>query len=74
MLSLSCSYEFISVYHFLLDKGFFLLLNLSLAVIFFFFFFKSALAKQENMEMKLQEVQRNLEHSRGKVAQLEQKL
>ncbi|KAK2510214.1 Hmmr [Columba guinea] len=35
---------------------------------------KSALAKQENMEMKLQEVQRNLEHSRGKVAQLEQKL
>lgn len=52
---------------------FFLLLNLSLVVIFVFFF-KSALAKQENMEMKLQEVQRNLEHSRGKVAQLEQKL
>lgn len=73
MLSLSCSYEFISVYHFLLDNGFFLLLNLSLAIIFVFFF-KSALAKQENMEMKLQEVQRNLEHSRGKVAQLEQKL
>ncbi|XP_027758349.1 hyaluronan mediated motility receptor isoform X2 [Empidonax traillii] len=35
---------------------------------------KSALAKQENMEMKLQEVQRNLEHSKGKVAQLEEKL
>ncbi|NXK92329.1 HMMR protein, partial [Formicarius rufipectus] len=35
---------------------------------------KSALAKQENMELKLQEVQRNLEHSKGKVAQLEEKL
>nr|XP_010304456.1 PREDICTED: hyaluronan mediated motility receptor [Balearica regulorum gibbericeps] len=35
---------------------------------------KTALAKQENMEMKLQEVQRNLEHSEGKVAQLEEKL
>ncbi|XP_066416305.1 hyaluronan mediated motility receptor [Molothrus aeneus] len=35
---------------------------------------KSALAKQENMEMKLQEVQRNLEHSKGKVAQLQEKL
>ncbi|NXU87866.1 HMMR protein, partial [Xiphorhynchus elegans] len=35
---------------------------------------KSVLAKQENMEMKLQEVQRNLEHSKGKVAQLEEKL
>ncbi|XP_065500205.1 hyaluronan mediated motility receptor isoform X1 [Caloenas nicobarica] len=35
---------------------------------------KTALAKQEDMEMKLQEVQRNLEHSRGKVAQLEEKL
>ncbi|NXT79879.1 HMMR protein, partial [Zapornia atra] len=35
---------------------------------------KNALAKQENMEMKLQEVQRNLEHSKGKVAQLEEKL
>ncbi|XP_054697630.1 hyaluronan mediated motility receptor [Grus americana] len=35
---------------------------------------KTALAKQENMEMKLQEVQRNLEHSKGKVAQLEEKL
>ncbi|NWI86444.1 HMMR protein, partial [Pitta sordida] len=35
---------------------------------------KTALAKQGNMEMKLQEVQRNLEHSKGKVAQLEEKL
>ncbi|NXL66584.1 HMMR protein, partial [Chordeiles acutipennis] len=35
---------------------------------------KTALAKQENMEMKLQEVQKNLEHSKGKVAQLEEKL
>ncbi|NWX28665.1 HMMR protein, partial [Notiomystis cincta] len=35
---------------------------------------KTALAKQEDMEMKLQEVQRNLEHSEGKVAQLKQKL
>ncbi|XP_068015509.1 hyaluronan mediated motility receptor [Melanerpes formicivorus] len=35
---------------------------------------KTALAKQENMEMKLQEVQRNLEHSKGKVARLEEKL
>ncbi|XP_064507324.1 hyaluronan mediated motility receptor-like [Pseudopipra pipra] len=35
---------------------------------------KTALAKQENVEMKLQEVQRNLEHSKGKVAQLEEKL
>ncbi|NXA03332.1 HMMR protein, partial [Sapayoa aenigma] len=35
---------------------------------------KMVLAKQENMEMKLQEVQRNLEHSKGKVAQLEEKL
>ncbi|XP_062443328.1 hyaluronan mediated motility receptor [Rhea pennata] len=35
---------------------------------------KTALAKQEDMEMKLQEVQRNLEHSKGKVAQLEEKL
>ncbi|NXC84891.1 HMMR protein, partial [Cercotrichas coryphoeus] len=35
---------------------------------------KTALAKQEDMEMKLQEVQRNLEHSKGKVAQLQQKL
>ncbi|NXS09802.1 HMMR protein, partial [Neodrepanis coruscans] len=35
---------------------------------------KTALAKQENMELKLQEVQRNLEHSKGKVAQLEEKL
>ncbi|NWU11841.1 HMMR protein, partial [Cephalopterus ornatus] len=35
---------------------------------------KTALAKQENMEMKLQEAQRNLEHSKGKVAQLEEKL
>ncbi|NXS00144.1 HMMR protein, partial [Oxylabes madagascariensis] len=35
---------------------------------------KSVLAKQEDMEMKLQEVQRNLEHSKGKVAQLQEKL
>ncbi|NXG30623.1 HMMR protein, partial [Dromaius novaehollandiae] len=35
---------------------------------------KTALAKQEDMEMKLQEVQRNLEYSKGKVAQLEEKL
>ncbi|NXX39767.1 HMMR protein, partial [Tricholaema leucomelas] len=35
---------------------------------------KTALAKQENMEMKLQEAQRNLEHSKGKVAQLQEKL
>ncbi|NWQ95159.1 HMMR protein, partial [Burhinus bistriatus] len=35
---------------------------------------KTALAKQEDMEMKLHEVQRNLEHSKGKVAQLEEKL
>ncbi|XP_010124420.1 PREDICTED: hyaluronan mediated motility receptor, partial [Chlamydotis macqueenii] len=35
---------------------------------------KTALAKQEDMEMKLQEVQRHLEHSKGKVAQLEEKL
>ncbi|XP_010148027.1 PREDICTED: hyaluronan mediated motility receptor, partial [Eurypyga helias] len=35
---------------------------------------KTALAKQEDMEMKLQEVQRNLEHSKGKVAQLKEKL
>ncbi|XP_065590569.1 hyaluronan mediated motility receptor [Cyrtonyx montezumae] len=35
---------------------------------------KTALARQENMEMKLQEVQRNLEHSKGKVAQLQEKL
>ncbi|XP_074958210.1 hyaluronan mediated motility receptor isoform X2 [Phalacrocorax aristotelis] len=35
---------------------------------------KTVLAKQEDMEMKLQEVQRNLEHSKGKVAQLEEKL
>ncbi|KFQ67466.1 Hyaluronan mediated motility receptor, partial [Phaethon lepturus] len=35
---------------------------------------KTTLAKQEDMEMKLQEVQRNLEHSKGKVAQLEEKL
>ncbi|KGL72637.1 Hyaluronan mediated motility receptor, partial [Tinamus guttatus] len=35
---------------------------------------KTALAKQEDMEMKLQEIQRNLEHSKGKVAQLEEKL
>ncbi|XP_010189682.1 PREDICTED: hyaluronan mediated motility receptor, partial [Mesitornis unicolor] len=35
---------------------------------------KTALAKREDMEMKLQEVQRSLEHSKGKVAQLEEKL
>ncbi|NWS29218.1 HMMR protein, partial [Polioptila caerulea] len=35
---------------------------------------KTALAKQEDMEMKLQEAQRNLEHSKGKVAQLQEKL
>ncbi|NWI18747.1 HMMR protein, partial [Crypturellus soui] len=35
---------------------------------------KTALAKQEDMEIKLQQVQRNLEHSKGKVAQLEEKL
>ncbi|XP_009875594.1 PREDICTED: hyaluronan mediated motility receptor, partial [Apaloderma vittatum] len=35
---------------------------------------KTALAKQEDMEMKLQKAQRNLEHSKGKVAQLEEKL
>ncbi|NXO94680.1 HMMR protein, partial [Certhia brachydactyla] len=35
---------------------------------------KTALAKQEDMEMKLQEVQKNLEHSKGKVAQLQEKL
>ncbi|XP_030359661.1 hyaluronan mediated motility receptor isoform X2 [Strigops habroptila] len=35
---------------------------------------KTALAKQEDMEMKLQEVQRNLEHSKGEVAQLQEKL
>ncbi|KFU97548.1 Hyaluronan mediated motility receptor, partial [Pterocles gutturalis] len=35
---------------------------------------KAALAKQEDMEMKLPEVQRNLEHSKGEVAQLEEKL
>ncbi|XP_009703523.1 PREDICTED: hyaluronan mediated motility receptor, partial [Cariama cristata] len=35
---------------------------------------KTALAKQEDMETKLQEAQRNLEHSKGKVAQLEEKL
>ncbi|XP_038042264.1 hyaluronan mediated motility receptor [Anas platyrhynchos] len=35
---------------------------------------KTALAKQEDMEMKLQEVQRNLEHSKGKVAELKEKL
>ncbi|NXA32061.1 HMMR protein, partial [Eudromia elegans] len=35
---------------------------------------KAALAKQEDMEMKLQEVQRHLEHSKGQVAQLEEKL
>ncbi|XP_009945084.1 PREDICTED: hyaluronan mediated motility receptor [Leptosomus discolor] len=35
---------------------------------------KTALAKQENAEMKLQEVQKNLEHSKGKVARLEEKL
>lgn len=40
----------------------------------FFVFFKIAFAKQEDMEVKLQEVQRNLEHSKGKVAQLEEKL
>lgn len=39
-----------------------------------FCYFKTALAKQEDMEMKLQEVQRNLEHSKGKVAQLQEKL
>lgn len=39
-----------------------------------FAFFQSALAKQENMEMKLQEVQRDLEHSKGKVALLKEKL
>ncbi|NXS52099.1 HMMR protein, partial [Brachypteracias leptosomus] len=35
---------------------------------------KTALARQEDMEMKLQEVQRNLEHSKGKVAELQEKL
>ncbi|NXN82681.1 HMMR protein, partial [Bombycilla garrulus] len=35
---------------------------------------KTALAKQEDMEMKLQEAQRNLEHSKGKVARLQEKL
>ncbi|NXS98052.1 HMMR protein, partial [Jacana jacana] len=35
---------------------------------------KTALAKQEDVEKKLQEVQRNLEHSKGKVAQLQEKL
>ncbi|NXN26527.1 HMMR protein, partial [Nycticryphes semicollaris] len=35
---------------------------------------KTALGKQEDMEMKLQEVQRHLEHSKGKVAQLQEKL
>ncbi|NWS57461.1 HMMR protein, partial [Chunga burmeisteri] len=35
---------------------------------------KTTLAKQEDMETKLQEAQRNLEHSKGKVAQLEEKL
>ncbi|XP_042645933.1 hyaluronan mediated motility receptor isoform X2 [Tyto alba] len=35
---------------------------------------KTALAKQEDMEMKLQQVQRHLEDSKGKVAQLEEKL
>ncbi|KFP85136.1 Hyaluronan mediated motility receptor, partial [Acanthisitta chloris] len=35
---------------------------------------KTALAKQENMEMKLQEAQRNLEHSKGKITQLQEKL
>ncbi|NWH81383.1 HMMR protein, partial [Piaya cayana] len=35
---------------------------------------KAVLAKQEDMEMKLQEVQRNLEHSKGKVTQLKEKL
>lgn len=37
-------------------------------------FFKTALAKQEDMEMKLLEARRNLKHSIGKVAQLEEKL
>jgi len=40
----------------------------------FWGFFQTALAKQEDMEAKLQEVQRNLEHSKGKAAQLEEKL
>ncbi|NWS65506.1 HMMR protein, partial [Crotophaga sulcirostris] len=35
---------------------------------------KAVLAKQEDMEMKLQEVQRNLEHSKGKVTVLKEKL
>ncbi|XP_067422744.1 hyaluronan mediated motility receptor isoform X2 [Emydura macquarii macquarii] len=35
---------------------------------------KNVLAKQEDMEMKLQVVHRNLIHSKGKVAQLEEKL
>ncbi|XP_008177797.2 hyaluronan mediated motility receptor isoform X2 [Chrysemys picta bellii] len=35
---------------------------------------KNVLAKQEDMEMKLQVVQRNLVQSKGKVAQLEEKL
>ncbi|NXO68157.1 HMMR protein, partial [Phainopepla nitens] len=35
---------------------------------------KTALAKQEDMEMKLLEAQRNLEHSKGKVARLQEKL
>uniref|UniRef100_A0A674K9W5 Hyaluronan mediated motility receptor n=1 Tax=Terrapene triunguis TaxID=2587831 RepID=A0A674K9W5_9SAUR len=35
---------------------------------------KNVLAKQEDMEMKLQAVQRNLVQSKGKVAQLEEKL
>ncbi|XP_053936030.1 hyaluronan mediated motility receptor isoform X2 [Cuculus canorus] len=35
---------------------------------------KAVLAKQEDMEMKLQEVQKNLEHSEGKVTQLKEKL
>ncbi|NWH64624.1 HMMR protein, partial [Geococcyx californianus] len=35
---------------------------------------KTVLAKQEGMEMKLQEVQRNLEHSKGKVTLLKEKL
>ena len=39
-----------------------------------FAFFQTALAKQEDMEMKLQEVQRDLEHSKGKVALLKEKL
>lgn len=54
----------------------FYLVNLILMLIWciLFGFFQSALAKQENMEMKLQEVQRNLEHSKGKVAQLQEKL